>query len=80
MSRKGFNMASSFEKHLDIDRCMELLNAVVDHIAVAENTRTQISKLVNIGFTTDELVDYFGYSESDIEDYLDDCDDECEEK
>lgn len=69
-------MASSFDKHMDPDRCMGLLNAVVDYIAAAENTKTQISKLVNIGFTTDELVDYFGYSESDIEGYLDDCDEE----
>lgn len=74
-------MPQSYEKHIDIDRCMELLNAVIDHIAVAENINTQISTLVNIGFTTDELVAYFQYSQSDIDDYLeavkreDDCDD-----
>lgn len=54
------------------DRCMELLNAVIDHIAVAENTQTQIATLVNIGFTTDELVNHFNFSQSDIDDYLED--------
>ena len=69
-------MAQSFDKPMDIDRAMELLNAVVDHIAVAENTNTQITNLVNIGFTTDELVKYFSYSQSDIDDYLESCDDD----
>lgn len=66
-------MAQSFDSHMDIDRAMELLNAVVDHIAVAENTNTQITNLVNIGFTADELVKYFGYSQSDIDTYLESC-------
>lgn len=69
-------MAQSFDNTMDIDRAMELLNAVVDHIAVAENTNTQIANLVNIGFTTDELVKYFSYSQSDIDDYLESCDDD----
>ena len=57
-------------ENLRNDRCMELLNSIVDHIAVAENTNTQIEKLVTLGFTTDELISYFNYSKSDIEDYL----------
>ena len=69
-------MAQSFDNHMDIDRAMELLNAVVDHVAVAENTNTQIANLVNIGFTTEELVKYFSYSQSDIDDYLKNCDDD----
>lgn len=67
-------MAQSFDNLMDIDRTMELLNAVIDHVAVAENTNTQIANLVDIGFTTDELVKYFGYSQSDIDNYLESCD------
>ena len=63
-------MAQSFEKHIDSDRAMELLNAVIDHIAMAENTNTQLKTLFDIGFTADELVNYFSYSQSDIDDYL----------
>lgn len=73
-------MAQSFDKKLDNDRCMELLNACIDHIAVAENTRTQLNILFNIGFTADELVNYFSYNQSDIDDYLEDNDDEDDEE
>ena len=65
-------MPDNMPEPMTHDRCMELLNAVIDHIAVAENTQTQITTLVNIGFTTDELVNHFNFSQSDIDDYLED--------
>lgn len=69
-------MAQDYKKKMDNDRCMELLNAVIDHIAVGESTKEQIGRLVSIGFTTDELVKYFAYSQSDIDDYLEDAGEE----
>lgn len=48
------------------ERAMELLNAVIDNLSVAERNDTVIEKLLNIGFTGDELVEDFGYSLTDI--------------
>ena len=48
------------------ERAMELLNAVIDNLSVAERNDTVIEKLLNIGFTSDELVEDFGYSLADI--------------
>ena len=63
-------MAQSYDQHLDNDRCMELLYACINHISVAENTSTLLGILINhIGFTEEELVKYFGYSQSDIDDF-----------
>lgn len=48
----------------------ELLNNVVEHVAVAENTSTQIETLQNdYGFTREDLID-FGYNEEDIDNAL----------
>lgn len=48
------------------ERAMELLNAVIDNLSVAERNDTVIEKLLNIGFTGDELVEDFGYSLTDV--------------
>ena len=47
-----------------------LLNSIVNHVAVAENTPTQIQTLNNMGFDTDDLKE-FNYDENDINDALD---------
>ena len=48
------------------ERAMELLNAVIDDLSVAERNDVVIEKLMNIGFTGDELVEDFGYSLTDV--------------
>lgn len=48
------------------ERAMELLNAVIDNLSVAERNDTVIKKLLNIGFAGDELVEDFGYSLTDV--------------
>ena len=48
------------------DHAIELLGNLVDHIAVAENTATQIETLqTTYGFTCEDLLE-FGYTENDI--------------
>lgn len=48
------------------ERAMELLNAVIDNLSVAERNDDVIIKLFCIGFTSDELVEDFGYSLTDV--------------
>lgn len=48
------------------ERAIELLNAVIDHMSVAERNDEVIRELFNIGFTGDELVEDFGYSLTDV--------------
>ena len=47
-----------------------LLNSIVNHVAVAENTATQIQTLSNMGFDADDMKE-FNYNEDDINDALD---------
>lgn len=55
---------------MEKDRAIELLNAVINHMFVAENSFNVISELLSIGFTRDELVNDFGLCESDVDDVL----------
>lgn len=55
------------------NRCMELLNQIINHISVANNTSDTIHQLVDMGFTVRELTQYFSFPEEDIpEDLLND--------
>lgn len=51
---------------LSINRCMQLLNAVIDHTGTANNTKAQIQELLKIGFTENELIDVFSFDEEDV--------------
>lgn len=51
---------------LSINRCMQLLNAVVNHAETANNTKAQIQELLKIGFTENELIDTFSFDEGDV--------------
>ena len=51
------------------ERAMELLNEIINHVTIAENTSNSISKLVNMGFSLEELVRHFNFSSSDIEEW-----------
>ena len=47
----------------------ETLRMVIDHISAAEDTEGQIKKLSDIGFSSD-LLKFFGYSQADIDSYV----------
>ncbi len=53
---------------MTLQRAKELLNNLVEYVAVANNTSEQIEELQKYGFTPDELYE-FGYSPKDIELY-----------
>jgi hypothetical protein len=57
------------------ERMKELLNQIVDWVAIAENTSEQIKMLIQMGFTTDELIHEFHYSANDIQEWLNHQDD-----
>lgn len=59
---------------MDLERAMELLNEVIDHISAAESCEETIKQLLQIGFTEEELVNVFNFSESDVENALEDMD------
>ena len=51
---------------MTLDRSMELLNAMIDNLSVAENNTTVIKHLLHVGFTKDELITDFNFAESDV--------------
>lgn len=53
---------------MTLERAKQLLNNLVEYVAVANNTSEQIEELQKYGFTPDELYE-FGYSTVDIECY-----------
>lgn len=58
------------EERKQLKHYRELLNNVVEHVAVAENVSTQIEKLQDdFGFTHEDLID-FGYRKEDIDNAL----------
>lgn len=48
------------------ERCMELLNAFINNLSVAESNQTVLKHLLYIGFTKDELVRHFNYTKEDV--------------
>ena len=57
------------------NRCMELLNQIINHVSIANNTSDTIHQLVDMGFTVKELTQYFFFPEDDIPEDLIDEDD-----
>lgn len=64
-------MGKNIPTVMNYDRAMKLLNEIVEHICAAENTQGSIDKLVDMGFTPEELTSDFQFSQSDIDEYLD---------
>ena len=60
---------------MTITRAKELLNAVIDHMLVAEKNRDVIEELLSIGFTENELITDFGFCDSDVVDVLEESED-----
>ncbi len=49
------------------ERAMEILNNIVEYVAVGNDTRGQIEELLKYGFEGVELVRDFNYSKADVE-------------
>ena len=47
-------------------RAIELLNAMIDHLSVAERNDTVIEQLLKIGFTDEELINEFNFCREDV--------------
>ena len=48
------------------NRMMELLNEIVNYIHIGKNVSETIDKLMDMGFTKDELIEYFDFDECDF--------------
>ena len=48
------------------ERCLELLHRIVDHISAAGNGVDAASTLLDLDFTTGELINEFGFVPSDV--------------
>ena len=46
----------------------KLLNSIIDHVSNCESNSTTIKTLLNWGFTVEDLVQDFNFSESDVKD------------
>lgn len=53
----------------------ELLNNIINHVSNCENNSTTIKTLLSWGFTHDDLVQDFSFSEPDVKDCEEDMDD-----
>ena len=49
---------------------MALLHEIVEHSSVARKTNETIEELLRLGFTDDELVKDFNFSQSDVDDVV----------
>lgn len=58
------------------ERCMELLDAIVNHVSAANDTEDTLHELFLMGFEPDELANHFGFGEDEVKDaytaYMDD--------
>lgn len=52
------------------DRAMELLNALIANLSVAERNNDVIKHLLTIGFTEDELAVDFNFCRDDVKDVI----------
>lgn len=52
---------------LSIERSIELINNMINHLLVAEKLSTVIRELLFVGFTKEELINEFNFNEIDIE-------------
>ena len=53
----------------------KLLNSIIDHVSNCESNSTTIKTLLNWGFTVEDLVQDFNFSESDVKDCEEEMDD-----
>lgn len=48
------------------ERCLELLNQVINHVSATQNTQRTIHELLLIGFTPKELTETFRFDADDV--------------
>ena len=72
----NYEIYHSIKYHMPIDRAIELLNIMIDHLSVAERNDNVIKKLLNIGFTEEELINEFNFCEDEVRDVLEELNNE----
>lgn len=58
------------ENGISYSRAMALLHEIVEHSCAARKTNEAIEELLRLGFTDDELVNDFNFSQSDVDDVV----------
>lgn len=51
---------------MDKNRMMELLNEIVNYVQIGKDVPKIIDKLLDMGFTKEELIEYFDFDECDF--------------
>ena len=51
---------------MDKNRMMELLNEIVNYVQIGKDVPEIIDKLLDMGFTKEELIEYFDFDECDF--------------
>ena len=51
---------------MEKERCMQILNGIVDSYRSSTNISVAVKCLVRLGFTKEELVSDFGFSKHDV--------------
>lgn len=51
---------------MDKNRMMELLNEIVNYVQIGKDVSETIDKLLDMGFTKEELIEYFDFDECDF--------------
>ena len=68
------------ERFMSPDRMYELLCQLVSRISVDRDTNEQIEELTNLGFEMDELKFDFDFTEGDLMDFAEYCEERTEER
>lgn len=68
------------ETKMSNERCIDLLNSIVNHVSCARNTSETIQELLLMGFEGDELIHVFNFTKDDVEDAINEFEEEYEEE
>lgn len=59
---------NKLQQPMTLDRAMELINAIINNLSVAERNKDVIQYLLHVGFTAEELVHDFNFTKDDVTD------------
>ena len=59
---------NKLQKPMTLNRAMELINAIINNLSVAERNKDVIQYLLHVGFTKDELIHDFNFTKDDVDD------------
>lgn len=51
---------------MELERAKELVNILIEYMLVGEKISNVIEKLLELGFTAEELINEFSFSEEDV--------------